>query len=92
MPHRGSAGQTVDHFPPGESVTDQAETAFRMEALTIEGNDARGFLTPVLKSVQAKGRDRSRIRMTEDAEHPAFLAQAIGVGVEVRISHRRQVL
>jgi hypothetical protein len=63
-----------------------------MEALTVERDDAGGFLTAVLKSVQAKGCDRGRIRMAENAEHPAFLAQAIGVGVELRISHRREVL
>jgi hypothetical protein len=63
-----------------------------MEALAVEGDDAGGFLTPVLKGVQAKGRDRGRIWMAKDAEHPAFLAQAIGVGVEVRISHRSEVL
>jgi hypothetical protein len=63
-----------------------------VEAFTVERDDAGGFLTAVLKSVQAKGGDRSGIWMTEDAKHSTFLAQAVGVRVELHISHRPEVL
>ena len=85
--HRGRAGQAVNHFAPGESVTDQAETALRVEAFTIEGDDAGCFLTSVLEGVQAQGGDGGRVRMAENAKHPTFFTQAVGVGIELRISH-----
>ena len=59
-------------------IADEAEPTFRVEALAVERDDAGGLLAPVLQRMQAKRGDRCRIGMAEDAEHAAFLAQAIG--------------
>ena len=72
----------------GEGVADQAEAALGMETLAVERHDAGGFLTAVLKRMQAKRGDGGRIRMTEDAEHAAFLTQAVSIGIERRIGPR----
>ena len=90
--HRGRAGQAVNHFAPGESVTDQTETTFRVEAFAIEGDDAGCFLTSVLEGVQTERGDGGRVRVAENAKHPTFFTQAVGVGIELRISHRPVVL
>src|SRR5262245_14764762 len=58
-----------------------------MEALAVEGNNAGGFLTAVLERVQAKRGNRGCIRMTENAEYAAFLAQAVAVSFQVHVSH-----
>src|SRR6476646_11726814 len=64
-----------------------------MEAFAVEGHDARGFLAAVLKSMQAKRGDRGRIRVAENAEHPAFLTQSVGIWIELRsIGHTHEVL
>ena len=90
--HRGRAGQAVNHFAPGESVTDQTETTFRVEAFAIEGDDAGCFLTSVLEGVQTERGDGGRVRVAENAKHPTFFTQAVGVGIELRISHGPVVL
>ncbi len=92
MPDRGITGQTIDHLAPCEGVADQAEAAFGMKAFAVEGDDAGRFLAAMLKCVQTERGDGCRIRVTKDAEHTAFLAQAVGVGIELRIGHGRQVL
>ena len=68
------AGQVIDHFPPREGVADQAEAAFGMEALAVEGDDAGGFLAAMLERVQAERGDGGGVGMAENAEHAAFLA------------------
>ena len=83
MADRRRAGQALDHFAAGEVVADQAEAALGMEALAVEGDDAGGFLAAMLQRVQAERGDGRGVGMAEDAEHAAFLAQPVGVGIEV---------
>ena len=71
---RRGAGQALDHFAAGKGVADQAEAAFGMEALAVEGDDAGGFLAAVLERVQAERGDGGGVGMAEDAEHAAFFA------------------
>ena len=82
MADRGVAGQAVDHLAARKGVADQAETAFGMEALAVEGDDAGGLLAAVLQRVQAERRDRGRVGVAENAEHAAFFAQPVGVKIE----------
>src|SRR4051794_22943164 len=53
-----------------------------MESGAIERHDAGRFLAAVLQRVQPERGNRRRVRMAEDAEHPAFLAEAVGVEIE----------
>ena len=76
------AGQAVDHLAAGEVVADQTHAALRVEALAVERNDAGGLLAAMLERVQAERGDGGGVRMAEDAEHPAFLAEPVGVEVE----------
>ena len=78
---RSIAGQAIDHFAPGEGVADQAEAAFGVEPLAVEGDDAGGFLAAVLQRVQPERGDRGRIGMTEDTEHATFFAQPVRIGI-----------
>ena len=82
MADRGGAGQAVDHLAAGEVVADEAHAALGVEALAVEGDDAGGLLAAVLERVQAERRDGGGVGMAEDAEHAAFLAQPVGVGIE----------
>ena len=52
-----------------------------MEALAVEGDDAGGLLAAVLERVQAERGDGGGVGMAEDAEHAAFFAQAVEVGI-----------
>src|SRR5258707_1271296 len=54
-----------------------------MEALAVECHDAGGFLAAVLQRVQAERRDRGGVGMPENAEHAAFLMQAVRFEIEV---------
>ena len=67
----------------GEGVADEAELALGMEDVAVEGDDAGRFLAAMLQGVQAERRDGGGIRMAEDAEDAAFLAQRVAVAVEV---------
>src|SRR5438552_16794887 len=62
-----------------------------MEALAVKRDDTGGFLPAVLQRVQAERGDRGRIRVPEDAEHAAFLMQAVVFEVDavegVRLIH-----
>ena len=88
----GVAGQAVDHLAPGEGVADQAEAALGMKALAVEGDDAGGFLAAVLERVQAERGDGGGVGMAENAEHAAFLAQPVGVGIELHVGRWREIL
>ena len=48
-------------------------------------HDAGGFLAAMLQRVQAERRDGGGVRMAEDAEHAAFLVQAVLVQVDVLV-------
>jgi hypothetical protein len=86
------SGQAVDRLAPRECVTDQTKAALRVEALAVEGDDAGGFLAAVLECVQAERGYGGGVGMTEYAEYPAFLAQAIGVRIEVVNAGLHEVL
>ena len=60
-----------------------------MEALAVEGDDAGRFLAAMLQRVQAERRDGGGVRMAEDAEHAALLAQAVLVQVDACRGMRR---
>ena len=95
MADGGVAGQAVDHLAAGEGVADQAEAALGVKALAVEGDDAGGFLAAVLQRVQAERGDGGGIGMAEDAEHAAFLAQPVVVGVAeggFRHGHRLPII
>jgi hypothetical protein len=66
----------------GEGVADEAETAFGMEALAVEGDDAGRLLAAMLQGVQAERGERCGVGMAVDAEDTAFLPQPVGIGVE----------
>ena len=90
MADGGRAGQPVDHLAAGEGVADQAEPALGMEALAVVADDAGGLLAAVLQRVQPERGDGGGVGMAEDAEHAAFLAQAVAVEVEgIGLVHRR---
>src|SRR4029077_8505933 len=82
MADRGIAGQAVDDLAPRKGVADQAEAAFGVEPLAVEGDDAGGFLAAVLQRVQAERRDRGCVGVAENAEYAALLAQPIGIKIE----------
>ena len=63
-------------------VADEPEAALRIEPIAIEGDDAGGFLAAMLKGMQPERRDGGGVRMAENPEDPAFLAQTIRVGIK----------
>ena len=69
--------------PLEKCVADQADAALGMEALAVVGDDAGGFLAAMLQGVEAERGDGGGVGMAEDAEDAAFLAQTVGVQVEV---------
>ena len=50
-----------------------------MKTPAVEGDDAGGFLAAMLERMQAERGDGGGIGMAENAEHPAFLAEAVGI-------------
>jgi hypothetical protein len=68
------AWEAVNRFPARKRVADKTEAAFGMEPLTVERNDAGGFLAAMLKRVQSERGDGRRIGVAENAEDAAFLA------------------
>ena len=73
-------------------VADQPKPLFRVEALAVERDDARRLLAAMLQGVQTERGDRRGVGMAEDAEHAAFFAQAIGLGIErLRVLTRREL-
>ena len=80
--------EPLDGVAVGEAVADEAELALGMEDAAVEGDDAGRLLAAVLQGVQAERRDRRGVRVAEDAEDAAFLAQRVAVEVEVRRGSR----
>src|ERR1700755_3016042 len=62
-----------------------------MEALAVEGDDAGGLLSAVLKRMQPECGDRRRVRMPEYPEHPALLAQPVAVEVKLAPARRSAI-
>ena len=65
-------------------IADQAQAPFGLEALAVEGDDARRLLAAMLERVQAECRQRRGVGVAIDAEDAAFLAQPVGVQFEDR--------
>ncbi len=86
------AGQAVDHLATCKGIADEAKAALGMKALAVKGDDAGGFLTAMLERMQAERRNCGRIRVAENAKHSAFLAQAVGVWIELHVGHRHEIL
>ena len=61
----------------------QGRAGVRCESGSVERDDAGGFLAAMLQGVQAERGDGGGFRVTEDAEHAAFLAQRIAIEIEV---------
>ena len=66
-------------------IADQPLTALGVEPRAVEGDDARRFLAAMLQRMQPERDDRRRVGMVEDAEHAAFLAQAVLGEVEAGV-------
>src|SRR5512143_2310149 len=64
-----------------EDVADQSRVAFRSEMSVVIGDDTGGFLPAMLKRMQAEHGQRARIRVPENAEYAALLAQRIPLKV-----------
>ncbi len=63
-------------------IADEAEPAFGIESVAVEGDDARGLLAAMLERVQAERGDAAAAGMAEYAEDAAFLAQPVGLKIE----------
>ena len=94
--HHGFASRRIAHMPDGgfplkafyrgpvgEGISHEAEFALRMEARAVEGDDPCRLLSAMLKGVQTQRGDGGRVRMAENAEYAAFLAQRIAVHIEI---------
>ena len=64
-------------------VADQAQPPLRMEVFAVIGNDTRRFLAAMLKGMEAQRRQRRRVRIAQNAEDAAFLAQLVCVKLVV---------
>jgi hypothetical protein len=53
-----------------------------MEPQAVERHDAGGFLTAVLKGMQAQGRDGGGIRMAVNSKDAAFFAEMVRIIVD----------
>ena len=62
MADRRAAGQALDRRGAREMFADQTETAFGIESVTVEGDDAGRFLAAMLQGVQPERGDRRRRR------------------------------
>ena len=65
-------------------IAHEAQPAFGLEALAVEGHDAGRLLAAVLQGVQAQRCQGCGIGVAIDAEYAALLAQPVAVEVEVR--------
>jgi hypothetical protein len=63
-------------------IADQPLAPFGVEPNAVEGDDASRLLPAMLEGMQAERNNRRRIRMTEDAEDAALLAQPVFVQID----------
>ena len=75
--------EALDGGAVGKAVADEAELALGVEDAPVEGDDAGRLLAAVLQGVQAERGDGRGVRMAENAEDAAFLAQRVAVEVKV---------
>jgi hypothetical protein len=64
-------------------IANQSEPFFGVESPAVERHYARRLLAAMLERMQTEGGDCGGVRMAENAEHPAFLVQAIGFRIEL---------
>ena len=75
-------------FSIGEVIADEAQPAFGLEALAVEGDDAGRLLAAVLQGVKPQRCQGCGIGVAIDAEYAALLAQPVAVEVEfIAIGH-----
>ncbi|MET3788264.1 hypothetical protein ABIC24_005891 [Methylobacterium radiotolerans] len=79
----GAALEARDRVAVREGIAHEAGAALGMEHRAVERDDAGRLLAPVLQGVEAQRDDRRGVRMAEDAEDPAFLAQRVAVEIEI---------
>jgi hypothetical protein len=82
MADRRLPRQTVDRRSGGEMIADQPLAPFGVEPNAVEGDDASRLLPAMLEGMQAERDNRRRIRMAEDAEDAALLAQPVFVEID----------
>ena len=75
--------ETLGWIGTGEIIPDQTHMPLRMKFLPVIAGNAAGFLSPVLESVKAKGRQGGRIIQPENSEHTAFFPDAVCVRVKI---------
>ena len=63
-------------------LADKAESAFGIESVAVEADDARRLLAAMLQGVEAERRDRGGGGMAENAENAAFLTQPVGFEIK----------
>ncbi len=85
VPQSGGALETADHLLGREVVAHQPQAPLGLEALAVEGNDARRLLPTVLQGVEAQCGERSGVRVAVDAEYAALLAQPVGIEFEIDV-------
>ena len=83
------AGQPVNRLAVGEIVGNQPHPPFGMEALAVKRHNARRFLSAMLQGVQAERGNGGGFGMAEDTEHTTFLAQPIGVQLQIKTTIHR---
>src|SRR5579862_3028940 len=74
MADGGLAGQPVDDLAAGKSIAHESKAPLGMKTVAVKGNDAGGFLAPVLQGMQAERSNGGGIGMAENAEYAAFFA------------------
>ena len=60
-----------------EIVTDMPKRAMRVKGVAVIANNADGFLTTVLKRMEAECSEHAGLVASEDAEDAAFLVKAV---------------
>ena len=75
-------GQAVDRRGVGEMIADQTLSALGVKPRSVESDDARRLLSPVLEGVQPERDDRGGVGMPEDTEDTAFLVQPVFLQID----------
>jgi hypothetical protein len=78
-----SPRQAIDRRSIREVIADQPLAALRVEPDAVESDNAGGFLAAMLQRMQPERGNGGGVRMVEDAEDAALLAQPVAIGVEV---------
>ena len=69
-------------------IANQPLSALRVEPDAVESDDAGGLLAAMLQRMQAERGNGGGVRMVENAEDAALLAQPVAVGVEAVFARR----